>query len=111
MCKRIGTDMVLYYALSHQEQISSKELSKLHNDLLSEIQEVLVDTTLCSIQKVIREQKSLFEISQSSNSYTINKRKTNSKFFDADFLDKCYAPFFEEEEFNEIKRILTSASK
>ncbi|MGI6355009.1 MAG: hypothetical protein GX937_08745 [Lentisphaerae bacterium] len=110
MCKRIGTDMVLYYALSKQKQISSKELSILHKKLISKIQEVLVDTTLHSIQEVVREQKSLFEIHQSSGSYTINKLENNSKFFDDSFLDRCYAPFFEEEEFKEIKEILTSAN-
>ena len=106
MCKRIGPDMVLYYALSKHDQISSEKLAKLHHRLLSQVNEALVDTTLCSIQELISEQKNLFKISQSLNSYTITKTKANSSFFDANFLDRCYAPFFEKKEFDKIKKIL-----
>ena len=106
MCKRIGPDMVLYYALSKHDQISSEKLAELHQRLLSQVNEALVDTTLCSIQELISEQKNLFKISQSFNSYTITKTKADSSFFDAKFLDRWYSPFFEKNEFNEIKAIL-----
>ena len=54
MCKRISPDMVLYYALSTHDSVSSIELSRLHRELLSQIRELIVDTTLSSIQNVLR---------------------------------------------------------
>ena len=108
MCKQIDTDMVLYYTLSKRDHISLEKISELHNKLLAAFSGVIVNTTLHSIQESVKGQESLFQISQSAGTYTITRKKDKSNFFDADFLERCYAPFFEEEEFNEIKKILMS---
>ena len=108
MSKRIGPDMVLYYALSKRNQISSDRLIRLHQCLVSQVQETLVDTTLCSIQTIVTEQKNLFKLSQSVKSYTLTKTQKNSIFFKIEFLDRCYEPFFDKNDFEKIKKILLS---
>lgn len=110
MCKRIGSDMVLYYALSAHDSVSSAELSRLHRELLSQIQELIVDTTLSSIQDVVRDRENLFELEQKFDSYTVKKRSISSSFFNQTFLDRCYSPFFEEDDFVKIKEILVSVN-
>ena len=108
MCKQIDTDMVLYYTLSKRDHISLEKISELHNKLLAEFSGVIVNTTLHSIQEVVKEQASLFQMSRSAETYTITRKNDKSNFFDANFLDQCFAPFFEEKEFHEIKEILMS---
>ena len=110
MCKRIGSDMVLYYALAVHDSVSSVELSRLHHNLLAQIQELIVDTTLSSIQDVVRERENLFKLEQKVDSYIIRKRSVSSAFFNQTFLDRCYSPFFEEDDFVKIKEILVSVN-
>ena len=111
MCKRISPDMVLYYALSTHDSVSSIELSRLHRELLSQIRELIVDTTLSSIQNVVRERENLFELEQNIGSYTVRRRSASSSFFDQAFLDRCYSPFFEENDFEKIREILVSINE
>lgn len=106
MFKKVGADMVLYYALSNNDNITSAMIAQIHNEILKKLPISFIDTTLSSMQEIIREQNGLFELTQINENYTIKKKATKSIFFDLDFLDHCYSPFFEENEFNQLKNIL-----
>ena len=105
--KRIGADMIIYYALLGRGQVSSEQLSKMHKRLVDEIDEVLVDTTLRSIQNVVSSLPAVYELEQRDGSFLVRKKKDAvSKFADEKFLDKCFSPFFDDNEFARIKEIL-----
>lgn len=108
--KYIGADMVIYYALLGRSQVSSEQLSRMHKRLVDEIGEVLVDTTLRSIQNAVATLPAVYELEQRDDGFLVGKKAgATSLFLNEDFLDRCFAPFFSEEEFAKIKRIFATS--
>jgi len=105
--KYIGADMVIYYALLGRSQVSSEQLSRMHKRLVDEIDEVLVDTTLRSIQNVVSSLPSVYELEQQDGSFLVRRKSgAVSMFLDGGFLNECFSPFFDDKEFARIKEIL-----
>lgn len=105
--KRISADMVIYYALLGRGQVSSEQLSRMHKRLVDGFDEVLVDTTLRSVQDVVSSLPAVYELEQHDGSFLVRRKKDAvSKFTDEKFLDRCFSPFFDDKEFARIKGIL-----
>ena len=105
--KYIGADMVIYYALLGRGQVSSEQLSRMRKRLVDEIDEVLVDTTLRSIQEVVATLPAVYELEQRDGSFLVRRKEgAVSMFLDEGFLDRCFSPFFDDKEFARIKEIL-----
>ena len=107
--KKICADMILHYALLGRSQVSSEQLQRMHRRLVDGFDEVLVDTTLRSVQDVVSSLPSVYELEQRYGSFLVRRKEdAASRFTDEKFLDRCFSPFFDDNEFARIKDILMS---
>lgn len=104
MCQTLNTVMMLGYILNKHETISFECLSSFKSRIQELLNDIFVDISEAELYRVEKNYPRRFKIE--SNNGTLNicvKEK-----FEISFLDKCYQPFFSNNDFEEIKKILMS---